>query len=156
MPGALFGFRDSFDCPLHLSVAGVAAINGEGSTSPSEPSVSALVVHSPPSLRRDFGSLGIFIVVGMKPTDRTKLWCETVGGILPSEVWSTFVDLLEGAGSDVRPQVTGPFAFALEAVLGAGPATSFPEGPKAWVQAAQSATEPIEIPDDLFRKVFPD
>ncbi|HEY6568198.1 MAG TPA: hypothetical protein VI341_11840 [Actinomycetota bacterium] len=107
-------------------------------------------------LRRDFGSLGIFIVVGVKPLDRTKLWCETVGGDLPSDVWTTFVDLLEGAGPDVRPHVTAPFAFALEAVLGAGPATGFPEGPKAWVQAAQSATEPIDIPDGLFSKVFPD
>jgi hypothetical protein len=107
-------------------------------------------------LRRDFGSLGILIVVGVRPISRTKLWCQIVGGDLPDDVWAVFRELLEGAGADVRPEVSAPFAFALECLLGSGPDTAFPEMPKAWQEAARLALGPVDVPDELFRTAFPE
>ncbi|MEV0897073.1 hypothetical protein [Actinoplanes sp. NPDC049802] len=105
-------------------------------------------------LGRDFGSLGVLIAVGIKPERQVKLWCEVVGGQIPGDVWSTFVDLLDGAGVNVRPQVTAPVAFAIEGILGNGPA-SFPDAPTAWIAAAQGHGQGVSVPEGIFEIVFP-
>jgi len=106
-------------------------------------------------LARDFGSMGVLIGVGVLPGERTRLWCEKVGGAIPDDVWDVFVDLLQGAGAGVRPQVTGPVAFAVEGLVGGGPAVAFPEVPSPWRDAAKAAAEPLTIPDGLFSLIFP-
>ena len=105
-------------------------------------------------LGRDFGSLGILIGVGIKPGRQVKLWCEVVGGQIPDDVWSPFVDLLDGAGADVRPQVSAPVAFAVEGILGNGP-VSFPDAPAAWTAAVQGHDRAVSVPDGIFEIVFP-
>jgi hypothetical protein len=92
-------------------------------------------------LGQDFGSMGILIAVGIKPGQRIRLWCEQVDGDIPPDVWQVFVELLEGAGQDVLPTVSGPVACALECLLGAGPSTGFPIGPNIWAEAARTARE---------------
>ena len=107
-------------------------------------------------LRRDFGSLGILIVVGIKPIRKTKLWCDVIDGELPDDVWNSFVGLLEDTGSELRPAVRGPFAFALECALGAGPSIEFPAAPTAWQAPTERHRAPLAVPDELFELVFPD
>ena len=107
-------------------------------------------------LGRDFGSLGVLIVAGIKPNRQTKLWCDVVDGDIPDDVWKVFVELLGGAGRNVRPAVTDPVACALECVLGAGPSIAFPLGPAAWQQAAAQHESGLAVPDELFELVFPD
>ena len=107
-------------------------------------------------LGQDFGSMGVLIVVGIKPGKRVRLWCEQVDGDIPPDIWQVFVELLEGAGQNVLPTVLGPVACALECLLGAGPSTGFPMGPSIWREAARSAAETLTIPDALFEVVFPD
>ncbi|WP_159805183.1 hypothetical protein [Cellulomonas citrea] len=106
-------------------------------------------------LGRDFGSIGILIVVGVKPDGETRLWCEPVGGEVDAESWTALVGLLDGAGSDVRPLVTKPIAFAIEGYLADGPQVPFPEVPRAWVDALAGSESPVSIPDELFHLVFP-
>lgn len=105
---------------------------------------------------QDLGSMGIFIVVGIKPSRQVRLWCEQVGGTLPGDVWPVLTELLDGAGTGVRPQVTAPVAFALEGLVGAGPSSGFPEVPSAWRTAVAQADEPVRVPDELFDLVFAD
>jgi hypothetical protein len=107
-------------------------------------------------LRRDLGSLGVLIAVGIKLNRQTRLWCDVVDGEIPNDVWGPFVDLLEGAGDNVRPSVTGPVAFALECLVGAGPSIDFPMGPAAWAHAAAQHGTDLAVPDQLFELVFPD
>lgn len=107
-------------------------------------------------LGRDFGSLGVLIVVGVRPGGRVKLWCDPVDGRVPKDVWDVFVDLLSGAGVNVRPQVNAPVAFALEGVMGEGPGSDFPMMPSAWQEAASASVEPLTVPDGLFEVVFSD
>lgn len=107
-------------------------------------------------LGQDFGSMGVLIVVGIKPGKRIRLWCEQVDGAITPDVWRVFVELLEGAGQDVLPTVSGPVACALECLLGAGPSNGFPMGPRIWQEASGSAAQPLSIPDALFEVVFPD
>ena len=99
--------------------------------------------------------MGVLIVVGIRPSKRTRLWCDQVDGDIPPDVWQVFVELFEGAGQDVLPTVSGPVACALECLLGSGPSADFPIGPNAWQQAARSARRDLSIPDDLFEVVFP-
>jgi hypothetical protein len=99
--------------------------------------------------------MGVLIVVGIRPSKRTRLWCDQVDGDIPPDVWQVFVELFEGAGQDVLPTVSGPVACALECLLGSGPSADFPIGPNAWHQAARSAGRDLSIPDDLFEVVFP-
>ena len=99
--------------------------------------------------------MGVLIVVGIRPSKRTRLWCDQVDGDIPPDVWQVFVELLQGAGQDVLPTVSGPVACALECLLGSGPSADFPIGPNAWHQAARSAGRDLSIPDDLFEVVFP-
>jgi hypothetical protein len=80
-------------------------------------------------LGQDFGSMGLLIVAGIKPGKRIRLWSEQVDGHLTPDVWQVFVELLEGAGQNVLPTVSGSVACALECLLGAGPLTGFPVGP---------------------------
>jgi hypothetical protein len=107
-------------------------------------------------LGQDFGSMGILIAVGIKPGKRVRFWCEQVDGDIPAEVWQAFVELLEGAGQEALPTVSGPVAWALEYLLGAGPSTGFPIGPSVWADAARTARKRLKIPDTLFEIVFPD
>ena len=107
-------------------------------------------------LGQDFGSMGVLIVVGIKPGKRVRLWCEQVDGDIQPDIWQVFVQLLEGAGQNVLPTVLGPVACALECLLGTGPSTGFPMGPSIWREAARSAAETLTIPDALFEVVFPD
>jgi hypothetical protein len=107
-------------------------------------------------LGQDFGSMGIFIAVGIKPSGQVRIWCEQVGGALPSDVWPVLTALLDGAGAGVRPQVTAPVAFALEGLVGAGPSAAFPEFPSAWVNAMVQSDQPVTVPDGLFDLVFAD
>jgi hypothetical protein len=107
-------------------------------------------------LGRGFGSLGILIVVGIKPRGRVRLWCEQVDGVVPVDVWDVFVNLLEGAGQHVRPQVLEPVACALECRLGLGPKLPFPMVPREWQRASESSTAGLAVPDQLFEVVFPD
>ncbi|MBL0888904.1 hypothetical protein [Myceligenerans indicum] len=107
-------------------------------------------------LDQDLGSLGIFIVVGVKPSRQVRLWCEQVGGTLPEGAWPVLTELLDGAGAAGRPQVTAPVAFALEGLVGDGPSTGFPEYPRAWVDAVAEADEQVSVPDGLFSLVFTD
>jgi hypothetical protein len=86
-------------------------------------------------LGQDFGSMGILIAVGIKPGKRVRFWCEQIDGDIPAEVWQAFVELLEGAGQEALPTVSGPVAWALEYLLGAGPSTGFPIGPSVWSNA---------------------
>ncbi|GAA2220744.1 hypothetical protein GCM10010413_10180 [Promicromonospora sukumoe] len=107
-------------------------------------------------LGQDAGSLGILIVVGVKPSQQVRLWCEQVGGTLPDDVWQVLTELLDGAGAAVRPQVTAPVALALEGLVGAGPSTGFPEFPRAWVDAVERVDAQVSVPDGLFERVFVD
>ncbi|MFD7311085.1 hypothetical protein [Promicromonospora sp. NPDC059942] len=107
-------------------------------------------------LGQDPGSMGILIAVGIKRSRQVRLWCEQVGGALPQDVWPVLTELLDGAGTAVRPQVTAPVAFALEGLVGAGPATGFPEFPRAWVDAVAQSAEHVSVPDGLFDLVFAD
>jgi hypothetical protein len=101
--------------------------------------------------------MGVFIAVGIKPSRRVRLWCEQVGGTLPEDVWPMLTELLDGAGTAVRPQVTAPpVAFALGGLVGAGPSIGFPEAPRAWVDALARADEHVTVPDGLFGLVFAD
>lgn len=106
-------------------------------------------------LGQDFGSTGVLIVVGVKPGKRIRLWCEQIDGDIPPEIWQV-VELLDGAGQDVLPTVSGPVACALECLLGGGPSTGFPIDPIIWQEAARSAGGTLLIPDALFEVVFPD
>jgi len=54
------------------------------------------------------------------------------------------------------PAVSGSLACALECLLGAGPSTGFPLGPRIWAEAARTAGRELRIPDTLFEVVFPD
>jgi hypothetical protein len=107
-------------------------------------------------LRRDFGSLGVLIAIGIRPPNRTRLWCQLVGGDLPPDVWNVLVDLLGGAGENIRPQVAGSVACTLECALGAGPPNGFPEVPSAWHAATAQHDGPLSVPDELFAIVFPE
>ncbi|MFD7023448.1 hypothetical protein [Promicromonospora sukumoe] len=107
-------------------------------------------------LSQDLGSMGILIVVGVKPSQQVRLWCEQVGGTLPDDVWPVLTELLDGAGAAVRPQVTAPVAFALEGLVGAGPSDGFPEFPRAWVDAVERDGAHVSVPDGLFERVFAD
>ncbi|MGW2094246.1 hypothetical protein [Promicromonospora sukumoe] len=107
-------------------------------------------------LGQDVGPMGILIVVGVKPSQQVRLWCEQVGGTLPDDVWPVLTELLDGAGTAVRPQVTAPVTFALEGLVGAGPSAGFPEFPRAWVDAVERAEESVSVPDGLFERVFAD
>lgn len=107
-------------------------------------------------LGRDFGSLGILIVVGIKPLGRVRLWCEQVDGVVPVDVWDVFVSLLESAGGRVHPQVLEPVACALECRLGLGPRSPFPTIPREWQHASESSTAGMAVPDQIFELVFPD
>ncbi|MGW7687271.1 hypothetical protein ACWGID_41400 [Kribbella sp. NPDC054772] len=102
-----------------------------------------------------FGSLGLLVAVGIKPSGHTRIWCDPIAGTLPTDVASTFADLLTGAGANGRPQVTAPVALALETHLGNGPSSPFPEIPATWQSAAQSAPSPLTIPDDLLKLIWP-
>lgn len=106
-------------------------------------------------MRQDFGSLGILIVIGVQPPRRTKLWCDVIGGEFPTDVWDVFVELLGGAGENVRPTVTQPVACALECVLGSGPSDEFPAVPTAWREAIAQQNREVSVPDELFAFVFP-
>ncbi|MGZ0146128.1 hypothetical protein ACXJJ3_03580 [Kribbella sp. WER1] len=101
-----------------------------------------------------FGSLGLFLGVGLKPGGQAKVWCDVVDGSLPDDVYAALVELLNGAGTDVRPAATGPVAFALEGHLGNGPRTPFPELPAAWQSTGINRS--VLIPDELFPYVFPE
>jgi hypothetical protein len=105
-------------------------------------------------LRRDFGSLGVLIAVGIKPERRIKLWLEVVGGQIPHDVWSPVASLLDGAGVNVWPLVTAPVALAIDVVLGNGPA-SFPDVPTAWSEAARTHGQRVAIPEGIFELLFP-
>ena len=107
-------------------------------------------------LGQDPGSMGVLIAVGIKPSRQVRLWCEQVGGVLPQDAWPVLTELLDGAGAAVRPQVTAPVAFALEGLVGAGPAPGFPELPRAWVDAVSQADKHVTVPDGLFGLVFAD
>ena len=107
-------------------------------------------------LGRDFGPMGILVGVGVRPNRRTRLWCPQVSGDLPPDVWEGFVELLQGAGAEVKPDVTAPVAFALECVLGDGPSERFPELPRAWQEAAAAYGGGLSVPDELFTIVFPE
>ena len=107
-------------------------------------------------LGRDFGSIGIFITVGVKPGGRIRLWCEPVGGEIDVESWTALVGLLDGAGSNVRPLVSRPIAFAIEGRLGDGPEVPFPGVPRVWIDAMAGSKSPVGIPDEMFQLVFPD
>ena len=41
-------------------------------------------------LGQDFGSMGVLIVVGIRPSKRTRLWCDQVDGDIPPDVWQVF------------------------------------------------------------------
>jgi hypothetical protein len=56
-------------------------------------------------------------------------------------------ELLDGAGSGVRPQVTAPVAFALEGLISAGPSAAFPEFPSAWINAMAQSDQPVTVPE---------
>jgi hypothetical protein len=103
----------------------------------------------------DFGSMGVLVAVGIKPGRRVKFWCDQIEGNLPPDVWDAFVELLEGAGEKVRPDVTGPVVFAMEFLLGSEPPSGFPTAPTAWQKAATGHGS-LLVPDGLFEIVFPD
>lgn len=105
-------------------------------------------------LGRDFGPMGVLIVVGIRPERRVKLWSDQVEGDIPPDVWEVFVDLLEGAGVSIRPMVMAPVALALECSLGPGPTGQFPMGPQEWQEAVADLDHPVEVPDELFEIVF--
>ncbi|WP_427893597.1 hypothetical protein ACQHIV_11760 [Kribbella sp. GL6] len=101
-----------------------------------------------------FGDLGLFLGVGLKAGGRAKVWCDVIDGSLPADVYEVLLELLNGAGTNVRPTTTGPVALALEGRLGAGPRGPFPELPTAWRSVVLN--RPLLIPDDLFPEVFPE
>lgn len=105
-------------------------------------------------LNQDLGSFGLFIGVGIRPEHRIRLWCEQVGGSLPSGHWPQLVGLLEGAGQNSLPRVTAPVALAIECSVGHGPTNGFPEVPSSWADVVRSVGEPATIPDGLFELVF--
>ena len=103
-----------------------------------------------------FGSLGLLVAAGLKPGGRARVWVDVVDGTLPADVQDALTDLLNGAGSNVRPQVTAPVAFALEGKLGVGPSIPFPEVPALWQSTAAQSHQALRLPDDLFPHIFPD
>lgn len=63
-------------------------------------------------LNQDLGSFGVLIGIGIRPGRNVRLWCEQVGDGLSPDHWAKLVELLDGAGENVWPDVTAPVALA--------------------------------------------
>jgi hypothetical protein len=97
---------------------------------------------------------GLLIAVGVKPDGKVKVWCDAVDGDIPTDLLSKLEKRL-----DEVPAVAvkrGPIAFAIELRLWQQQPVKFPEMPKAWIEAAQGSKEPLLVPDELFKVVWPD
>jgi hypothetical protein len=96
---------------------------------------------------------GMLIAVGIKPGKRSRAWCEAVEGRIPPAVLSDLEKTLAEAPTiDVKD---APMAFAIELQLGAAKVKEYPAFPKAWSEASKSS-EPLMIPDELFKVIWPD
>jgi hypothetical protein len=96
---------------------------------------------------------GLFVVVGVKPEKKVKVWCEAVDGEIPAAV----IARLEATLGDV-PTVAvrqGPIAFAMEVKLWGQTPAKFPEIPRVWAETAKRSKEPLTIPDGLFTVLWP-
>jgi hypothetical protein len=95
---------------------------------------------------------GLLVAVGVKPGKNVRVWCDPVDGEIPAE---TLAKLERKLGEVPAVAVRrGPIAFALEIKLWGQQPKNFPEAPKAWVDAAKKAKEPLTIPDSLFKVVW--
>ena len=47
-------------------------------------------------------------------------------------------------------------AFAIELQLGAAKVKEFPVFPKTWSEASNKSSQPLMIPDELFKVIWPD
>jgi hypothetical protein len=97
---------------------------------------------------------GLFVVVGMKPGKKARVWCEAVDGEIPPEALTKLEKKLGDLPAVAVKQ--GPIAFAVEMKLWGRTPEKFPEMPKTWVEAAKMSKEPLMIPDGLFKVVWPD
>jgi hypothetical protein len=100
------------------------------------------------------GAKGMLIAVGIKPGKRSRAWCEAVEGKIPPAVLSDLEKTLAEAPTiDVKD---APMAFAIELQLGAAKVKEFPVFPKTWSEASNKSSEPLIIPDQLFKVIWPD
>jgi len=97
---------------------------------------------------------GLLLVVGVKPDKKAKVWCQAVEGEIPATTLSQFEKQLSALAPVAVKE--GPIAFALEIKLAGQQPAKFPEMPKAWADAAKDAKTPLQIPDGLFKVVWPD
>ena len=107
---------------------------------------------------------GLLIVVGLKPGKRSRIWCESAlsGNIDPEAIKTLEREL----AILPAPEVRGPVAFAVQMRLlgrevevqrsSADDAKGFPEFPKRWAELAARRGQPLKIPEDVFRALWPD
>lgn len=97
---------------------------------------------------------GLFVAVGVCGYNKTKVWCEAVGGEIPGELLANLEKVLGEVPAFAAPE--GPIAFAIEAGLWHQTADEYPALPHAWVVACTGSDDPLMIPDELFKVIWPE
>jgi hypothetical protein len=102
------------------------------------------------------GTPGILnIVVAFKPSGKSKVWLLTSNTTLENPDGL----ILKLQAVPAPKPVGGPIAFCLHASLWGGADTSTfsqPPYPKEWLDASQSATQPLSIPDGVLEVIWKD
>ena len=96
---------------------------------------------------------GLLVTIGIKPGKKSRVWCEAVGGDIPSDI----LRALEQQLGKIKPVDTKEnFAYSLECRLGENEAKGFPIVPKAWVDATKDLKKSPIIPDEMFPLIWKD
>jgi hypothetical protein len=95
---------------------------------------------------------GGFVVVAVKPGQRSAAWIDVQPGLPPSLVKELIVRLRAVAAPNV---VGGPVVFAIKTSIwgGAPPVQQMPK-PREWTDAAQKAAVPLET-GELVARIWP-
>lgn len=96
---------------------------------------------------------GLLIAVGVKPGNKSRVWCEAVDGQIPPDI----LQKLESRLSAV-PAIelkSGPVAFAIEIQFAGQKVEKFPVAPKVWLDASKN-NRALTIPDNLFKAIWPE
>jgi len=102
------------------------------------------------------GTPGILnLVVAFKPSGKSKVWLLTSNTTLENPAGL----ILKLQAVPPPKPIGGPIAFCLHASLWGGADTSAfaqPPYPKEWLDASQSATQPLSIPDGVLEVIWKD
>lgn len=97
---------------------------------------------------------GLLIAVGIKPGKKARVWVDGVeGSILVDDVERMQAQL--GAIPTIEVN-HGPVAFTIKLAFPEKAVKSFPKFPFDWEHATSNSKEPLEIPDELFKVIWPD